>query len=96
MIKDLLFFIAWDVVLLAFLLHIFLPYLKECVNCGMFLGTTIAVLCSLFTCVLLFHSLLITVCIPIYGNFDNVNKALCPENSSQNTINQIRKEQNND
>ena len=93
MIEDLFKFITLDVVLLVFLLHIFLPYLKDCVRCDMFLGTTIAILCSLCTSVLLFHSLLYTICIPIYGGFDNAYKVLCPENSQLNTINQNRKEQ---
>lgn len=96
MIKDLLLFSAFDALLLAFLLHIFLPYLKDCVRCGMFLGTIIAILCSVFTCVLLFHFLLFTICIPIYGSFDNARNALCPENSPLNTIKQTRKEHGND
>lgn len=92
MIKDLFIFISFDVVLLAFLFSIFFEYLKDCVRCGMVLGTIIAIFCSLFTCVLLFHCLLVTICIPIYGGFDNAIKALYPENSSLNTINQNRKE----
>ena len=94
MAKDLFCFIALDVVLLAFLLNIFLKYLKDCVRCGMVLGTIIAIFCSVFTCVLLVNSLLFTICIPIYGSFDNARKALCPENSQLNTINQTRKGQN--
>ena len=96
MVEDLLKFITFDALLLAFLLHIFLPYLKDCVRYDVFLGTIIAILCSLCTSVLLFHSLLYTICIPIYGGFDNACKVLCPENSQLNTINQTRKEQKHD
>lgn len=93
MIEDLLKFIAFDALLLAFLLHIFVPYLKDCIRCELMLGTLVALSCSLLTCVLLFHFLLFTICIPIYGSFDNACKVLCPEKSPLNTINQKGKEQ---
>lgn len=81
MIEDLLKFITVDVVLLLFLLHVFLPYLKDCVRCRLSLGIILAVACSSLTCILLFHFLLFTICIPIYGGFDNACKVLCSEKS---------------
>ena len=91
MIEDLFKFIALDVLLLVFLLHVFLPYLKDCVRYRLPLGIILAAACSSLSSVLLFHFLLFTICIPIYGSFDNAYKVLCPEKSQINTINQNRK-----
>lgn len=96
MIKELFGLITLDVLLLAFLLHIFLPYLKDCIRCRLPLGIIVAAACSSLNCILLFHFLLFTICIPIYGSFDNACKALNSENSPLNTIKQIRKKYNND
>lgn len=96
MLEDLFKFITLDVVLLALLLYTFLPYLKDCISCKLVLGTIAALSCIVPICVLLFYFLLFTICIPIYGSFDNACKALYSENSPLNTIKQIKKKYNND
>lgn len=96
MIKELFGLITLDAVLLVLLLHIFLPYLKDCIRYRLPLGIIVAAACSSITCILLFHFLIFTICTPIYGSFDNACRALNSENSPLNTIKQIRKKYNND